>query len=241
MHRNKFVLASAIACALLSSAAGAENLLEVYQDAVQNDPLIREAEARREAALEVKPQARGLLLPQVNIDGQWAQSDSDSNSTFTQAVDQDGNPATPPVIAIVNNEQSSDQDAWNYRAEATQTLFRWDQWQALKRADSQVALAEANYRAAQQDLLLRVSQAYFDVLAAEDTLSAADATLQAVTRQLEQAEKRFEVGLIAITDVQESRAAHDSATAAVIAAKRVLASTQEVLRELTGEAYQTLS
>ena len=96
MHRNTFVLASAIACALLSSAAGAENLLEVYQDAVQNDPLIREAEARREAALEVKPQARGLLLPQVNIDGQWAQSDSDSNSTFTQAVDQDNDPNTPP-------------------------------------------------------------------------------------------------------------------------------------------------
>src|SRR5688572_32575030 len=241
MHRNKFVLAGAIACALLGSASRAENLVEVYQDAVKNDPLIREAEARREAALEVKPQARGLLLPQINIDGQWAQSDSDSNSTFTQAVDQDNDPNTPPVIAIVNNQQATDQDFWNYQAEATQTLFRWDQWQQLKRADAQVALAEANYRAAQQDLLLRVSQAYFDVLAAEDTLSAADATLQAVTRQLEQAEKRFEVGLIAITDVQESRAAHDSATAAVIAAKRVLASTHEVLRELTGEAYQTLT
>jgi len=241
MHRNKFVLAGAIACALLGSASRAENLVEVYQDAVKNDPLIREAEARREAALEVKPQARGLLLPQINIDGQWAQSDSDSNATFTQAVDQDNDPNTPPVIAIVNNQQATDQDFWNYQAEATQTLFRWDQWQQLKRADAQVALAEANYRAAQQDLLLRVSQAYFDVLAAEDTLSAADATLQAVTRQLEQAEKRFEVGLIAITDVQESRAAHDSATAAVIAAKRVLASTHEVLRELTGEAYQTLT
>jgi len=241
MHRNKFVLASAVACALLGSASRAENLVEVYQDAVKNDPLIREAEARREAALEVKPQARGLLLPQININGQWAQSDSDSNSTFTQAVDPDNDPNTPPVIAIVNNQQATDQDFWNYQAEATQTLFRWDQWQQLKRADAQVALAEANYRAAQQDLLLRVSQAYFDVLAAEDTLSAAEATLQAFTRQLEQAEKRFEVGLIAITDVQESRAAHDSATAAVIAAKRVLASTQEVLRELTGEAYQTLT
>ena len=106
MHRNTFVLASAIACALLSSAAGAENLLEVYQDAVQNDPLIREAEARREAALEVKPQARGLLLPQVNIDGQWAQSNSDSNSTFTQAVDQDNDPNTPPVI-VQNRRHSS--------------------------------------------------------------------------------------------------------------------------------------
>ena len=240
MHRNKFVLAGAIACALLGSAAQAENLLEVYQDSVKNDPVIREAEARREAALEVKPQARGLLLPQVKIDGQWAQSDSDSNATFTQAVDNDNDPATPPVIAIVNNQQATDQDFWNYQAEATQTLFRWDQWQALKRADAQVALAEANYRAAQQDLLLRVSQSYFDVLAAEDTLSAAEATLQAVTRQLEQAEKRFEVGLIAITDVQESRAAHDSATAAVIAAKRALATAHEAVRELTGEAYQTL-
>jgi outer membrane protein len=240
MHRNTFVLASAIACVLLSRPAGAENLLEVYQHAVQSDPLIREAEARREAALEVKPQARGLLLPQINIDGEWAKSDSDSHATFPQAVDDDDNPDTPPVIAIVNNQQQTDQDFWNYQAEATQTLFRWDQWQALKRADAQVALAEANYRAAQQDLLLRVSQAYFDVLAAEDTLSAADATLQAVTRQLEQAEKRFEVGLIAITDVQEARAAHDSATAAVIAAKRALATAHEALRELTGEAYQTL-
>jgi outer membrane protein len=88
--------------------------------------------------------------------------------------------------------------------------------------------------------MVRVSQRYFDVLAAEDTLAAAEATLQAFTRQLEQAEKRFEVGLIAITDVQESRAAHDSATASVIAAKRTLATANEALREVTGESYATL-
>ena len=241
MQMKPFVLACGIAFALVGGAAQAENLLEVYEDAVKSDPLIREAEARREAALEAKPQARGLLFPQIGINGQYAKSDSDSNSTFTQAVDNDNDPLTPPVIAIVSNQQTADQDFWIYQAEATQTLFRWDQWQQLKRADAQVALAEANYRASQQDLLLRVSQAYFDVLAAEDTLSAAEATLQAVARQLEQAEKRFEVGLIAITDVQEARAAHDSATAAVIAAKRALASTHEVLRELTGEAYQALT
>ena len=86
--------------------------------------------------------------------------------------------------------------------------------------------------------MVRVSQRYFDVLAAEDTLAAAEATLQAFSRQLEQAEKRFEVGLIAITDVQESRAAHDSATAGVIAAKRALASAQEQLREITGESLR---
>lgn len=240
MHKKSILLACGVAMTLLGSAAGAENLLEVYQHAVRSDPLIREAEARRLAALEAKPQARGALFPQIDVNGQIATRDSSSNSTFNQAVDTDGDPSTPPEIVIVNNTQSTDSDFWNYTAQVTQTVFRWDQWETLRRASAEVALAEANYRAAQQDLLVRVSQRYFDVLAAEDTLSAAEATAEAVSRQLEQADKRFEVGLIAITDVQEARAAHDSATAAVIAAKRTLASAQEFLRELTGEAYATL-
>ena len=192
------------------------------------------------AALEAKPQARGLLLPQVNVNGQYATRDNESQSTFPQAVDDDDNEATPPIVVQVPNDSESDSDFWNYEAQITQTLFRWDQWQALKRADAQVAVAEATYRAAQQNLLVRVSRAYFDVLAAEDTLLAAEAALQAFSRQLEQAEKRFEVGLIAVTDVQEARAAHDSATAGVIAAKRALASSQEALRELTSENYAAL-
>jgi outer membrane protein len=242
MHEKSRVLAAGIAFALLSMSAHAENLLEVYQDAVKSDPVIREADARRLAALEVKPQARGLLFPQASIDGQYSESDSDGSVTFNQDVLDTSTPdPTDTVTVIRTSVQEEEADGWQYRAQVAQTLFRWDQWQQLKRADAQVALAEANYRAAQQDLLLRVSQSYFDVLAAEDTLSAAEATQQAVARQLEQAEKRFEVGLIAITDVQEARAAHDSATAAVIAAKRALASTHEVLRELTGEAYQALT
>jgi outer membrane protein len=240
MHKNSVLIACGVALALLGTAVRAESLLDVYQQAVTNDPLIREADARRMAALEAKPQARGVLFPQFNVNGQIATRDTTSNSTFNQAVDADGNPATPPEIVIVNNTQTTDADFWNYTAQITQTVFRWDQWQTLQRADSEVALAEANYRAAQQDLLVRVSQRYFDVLAAEDTLAAAEATAQAVSRQLEQAEKRFEVGLIAITDVQEARAAQDSATAGVIAAKRSLATTQELLRELTGEAYTDL-
>ena len=119
--------------------------------------------------------------------------------------------------------------------------FRWDQWAALKRADAQVAQAEADYQAAQQDLIERTAQRYFDVLAAQDTVDAAEATLEAFSRQLEQADKRFEVGLIAITDVQETRAAHDQAAAAVIQAKRLLATAQELLRELTGEPFDTLA
>jgi outer membrane protein len=241
MRVKSLSLVCGIAIALLGvGTAQAENLLQVYQDAVKNDPLVREADARRMAALEAKPQARGLLFPQVGINGQVATRNGNSQSVFNQRVDNDNDPLTPPVIVTVPNRQKSDSDFWNYQAQATQTLFRWDQWQELKRADSQVALAEANYRVAQQDLMVRVATRYFDVLAAEDTLAAAEATLQAFTRQLEQAEKRFEVGLIAITDVQEARAAHDSATAGVIAAKRALASSNEALRELTGEAYTSL-
>ena len=108
---------------------------------------------------------------------------------------------------------------------------------ALQRADAKVAQAEADYQAAQQDFIARVAQRYFDVLAAQDDLDAQKANLASVNRQLEQAEKRYEVGLIAITDVQEARAAHDSGAAAVIAAKRQLASTQELLREITGDVF----
>jgi len=236
MRKQSFVLACSVALSLLGTgAARSENLLEVYQAAVKNDPVIREADARRMAALEVKPQARALLFPQINVNGQLYQANSDSESTFPQI-----NQTTGDIVTVGNKSTTDVKQYWDYTAELTQTVFRWDQWQQLKRADSQVAIAEANYRAAQQDLLVRVSQAYFDVLAAEDTLAAAEATVQAFSRQLEQSEKRFEVGLIAITDVQESRAAHDSATAELIAAKRALASSNEALREIAGDTYATL-
>lgn len=235
MHKKSVLIACGVALALMGGVARAENLLEVYQAAIKSDPLIREAEARRMAALEAKPQARSLLLPQVNVGGQIYTANSDGESTFPQVDRTTGN------IVTVGNRSSTDvSQYWDYSAQLTQTVFRWDQWQGLQRAGSEVALAEANYRAAQQDLMVRVSQAYFEVLASEDTLAAAEATAQAFARQLEQAEKRFEVGLIAITDVQEARAANDSATAGVILAKRVLATAQERLREVTGEPYASL-
>ena len=88
---------------------------------------------------------------------------------------------------------------------------------------------------------MRVSTRYFDVLAALDNVQAQQASLDAISRQLEQADKRFEVGLIAITDVQEARAARDTAAADLIAAKRQLATAQEFLREITDMQYQVLS
>ena len=116
-----------------------------------------------------------------------------------------------------------------------QTIFRWDQIVGLRRADKTVAKAEAQREAAQQDLIIRVAQRYFEVLAAEDRLTSIGANRRAIARQLDQAKQRFEVGLIAITDVQESQAAYDQSTADEIGAKRSLATAREFLREITGE------
>ncbi|WP_129775501.1 TolC family outer membrane protein [Peristeroidobacter soli] len=228
------------ACSLIlaSAAAEAADLLTVYQRALQNDPQIREADANRLASRESKPQALSALLPQFEVSGSYTKFDQDrGNIQFTRADPTDENSELVPI----NVTSSSDISAKQYDLTLRQSLFRWDQWMTLKRADAEVAQAEADYQFAQQDLIQRTSVRYFDVLAAQDTVDAAEAALEAFSRQLEQANKRFEVGLIAITDVQEARAAHDSAAAAVIAAKRVLATARELLRELTGESFDTLA
>jgi outer membrane protein len=222
---------------LASSAAQAADLLEVYQRAVQNDPLIREAEANRLASRESKPRAIGALLPQIEAAGSIGQSDSEGSQTFLSRGGLD--PNAPPVVNTT--DQETDADFTQYRLQLTQTVFRWDQWKALSQANSQVAQAEADYAAAQQDLMLRSAQRYFDVLAAEDTLQSVTTARDAISRQLEQANKRFEVGLIAITDVQEAKAAFDNANAVVIQSKRNLATAHELLRELTGDPFHDLS
>jgi len=215
-------------------AAGA-SLLEVYQQALQSDPLIHEAEARRMAALELVPQARGALLPQIRAGGNWFKG---SNESLQQEAIQDGQ---GNIIGFNTVDAASDFDGFGWNAELRQTLFRWDQWVGLKQAGKRVAKAEVNYEAAQQDLIVRVVTRYFEVLGAEDRLTSIHADRQAIARQLEQAKQRFEVGLIAITDVQESQAAHDQSIANEIQAKRELATARYFLREITGEYIDTLS
>lgn len=223
-----------LAALLATPIAQGSDLLQVYQRAVQNDPLIREAEANRLAARESKPRALSALLPQMGATGTLGQQESSGSQTFlTQILNQ------PPQINTTNQE--TDADFTRYQLQLTQTVFRWDQWVTLKQASSQVAQAEANYAAAQQDLMLRASERYFNVLAAEDTLQSVTTARDAIARQLEQADKRFEVGLIAITDVQEAKAAYDNANAIVIQSKRNLATAHELLRELTGDPFQSLS
>ena len=235
-------------CATLAVAGPvqADSLLEVYQQALQSDPGIREAEARKMAAFEAEPQARGLLLPQIDFSGDWTRTESSGSgveNVFT-SIDDDGDPNTPDIpgpILPINFSQESTDETKRWQLGLRQTLFRWDQIVGLRRADKIVARAEADREAAQQDLIVRVGRTYFGVLAAEDRLTSIHANRKAIARQLEQAKQRFEVGLIAITDVQESQAAHDQAVADEINAKRILAVAREFLREITGQYAESLS
>jgi outer membrane protein len=239
---NNFKGLLVIIGALAVPGAGqAASLLEIYQQALQSDPRIHEAEARRLAALEAEPQARGVLLPQVGFNADWTKSKSDGSGTGNDIILDDT--TTPPTVVVVPVPFSSTtrDTTTRWQFSVRQTLFRWDQIVGLRRADKVVARAEADRESAQQDLIVRVGQAYFDVLAAEDRLTSTHANRLAIARQLEQAKQRFEVGLIAITDVQESQAAHDQAVADEIAAKRVLATAREFLREITGEYVGALS
>lgn len=219
-----------IGFATLPGLAQAASLLEIYQQALQSDPQIHEAEARRLAALEAKPQARGALLPQIGFNGDYSQLDESGTSI---EIDSDGS------VGSLNTSGSQDVTTWSFSLR--QSLFRWDQVVTLRRADKIVARAEAVRESAQQDLIIRVAERYFGVLAAEDRLNSIHADRKAIARSLEQAKQRFEVGLIAITDVQESQARYDRSVADEIAAKRSLATARESLREITGEYVAQLA
>lgn len=219
-------------------ASHATDLLQIYEKALRNDPLIGEANDNLVASRESKPQALASLLPQLNADGSYAKAGEDTSSTdlFSDPSLPENSPLVPRAIT-----QTTDVNTSQWQVTLRQTLFRWDQWATLQRADAEVAQAQADYQAAQQDLIQRTAQRYFGVLAAQDTLDSAQATLDAFSRQLEQAVDRHKFGLIAATDVQETRAAHDQSAAAVIQAKRSLATAQELLRELTGEPFDSLA
>src|SRR5690606_5736836 len=214
-------------------APAEESLMDIYQRALQNDPAIREAEARYLAASEVRPQRRSQLLPDLQLSATTQGSSSTDPRPPTDFI------TGQPSDVISSTDSESDADSWSVNI--NQTVFDWGQFVTLKQADKLVAQAETEYEAAKQQLLIRVSEAYFNVLGAEDALAAQVAARQSLERQLEQAQRRFEVGLIAITEVQEIQAGFDQAVAAEIEAQRVLATAQEQLREIIGDYVTELA
>jgi len=213
-----------------ANVAHSEDLMQVYSQALRNDPGIREAEANMMATLERKPQAIANLLPQLDGSADWRTSETESLSGDLGSISTGGSTRT-----------KTKSDDWSWGLDLRQSIFDWSKWVQLKKSDKEVAQAQSDFESARQDLIVRVAEAYFNVLAAQDTLVAVQDAKEAFKRQLEQSERRFEVGLIAITDVKESQAAYDDATATEINSKRSLANSKEALREITGNYPDNLA
>lgn len=211
--------------------ARTNDLLRVYELAVRNDTSIRAAQYARDAALEARPQARAALLPQLNSSYSYGYSESESTGTSI-----DTNTGAP--VGFVRSNDGTDR---SLSVSLSQTLFSLSDWRRLQQSSQQVALAQAVYRSNEQNLLLRVSEAYFGVLGARDSLRSAQAEKAAVERQLEQAKRRFEVGLSAITDVQEAQARYDLTVATELGAQQTLAAAEEALTEITKDPVRDLA
>ncbi|TDJ46247.1 MAG: type I secretion protein TolC, partial [Gammaproteobacteria bacterium] len=211
---------------LISLNASSESLWEIYKQAQRSDPAIHEAEANMMAKMEAKPLARSVWLPQVDLSAGLQHSEAEGRTVVG------GRPSG-------RTDTTSDTTTWNFSI--SQSLLNTETWRRLKKADKEVAQAQVDFQAAQQNLMVRVTETYFNVLAAQDQLGSEQAAKKAIGRQLEQAERRFEVGLIAITDVKEAQAGYDDAIALEIAARRALATAKEGLREITGDYPETLA
>ena len=198
----------------LSASAQAENLLDIYTQAQQKDTQLRESKAVRDQAFEKINESRAALLPQINLGAGLNylnnKNDTQTNSNATGSLSLD------------------------------QSVYRRSNWVNLDLTEKSATQSDVAYNLTVQQLMVRTSQAYFNVLKAQDTLEFVRANKAAVERQLEQTQQRFEVGLTAITDVHEAEASRDQALADEISAENTLDNSYEVLRELTGVDHRNL-
>lgn len=219
-------LALVLALGAGSGMAHADDLIQIYGEARASDPQLAGAEANHLAIDENVDQARSALLPQIGAS--FSYDRSHGNSGGPQFVtNEDG------TQSLINVVSSSRDYGRTLSGRLDQSILDLSKWTALKSARATAKAGSADYEAAQQDLLIRVATAYFDVLTAEDALKFAQANEQALNRQMEQAQQRFEVGLSAITDVNDAKAQHDTAVANVITAQNTLDDNREALRQLT--------
>jgi len=221
-----------------SALAAAEDLIQVYDLAVQSDPLLKEAEQNLYSTREIKPQARALLLPTFGVTGDAQyQNDKTSSRRGGGTVPVGSSTVTSPstvAIPSTTTNRNDTYDSWGVTVAITQSVYDRANWIRLDQSDDTIAAAEADYRNSQIELMVRTTTAYFDVLRAADRVRVTEALQRANERQLEQSKQRFEVGLVAITAVDESQAAYDRSRAEVITAKNNLDSRWEALRRIIG-------
>src|SRR6266487_3460921 len=221
----RFCLALSLTVALPVVPAGAADLLQIYRDALANDATYAAARATRDAGLESLPQGLAQILPTVNA------------TAFTQYND----------IAIGFRGTAQEQYQYRlgnsngYTVTLTQPLFNWQNIQVYKEAGFPAVQAEAAFGQATQDLIVRVAQAYFDVLASQDSLTFIQGQKVAISEQLAQAKRNFEVGTATITDTHEAQARFDLIVAQEIAAQNDLENKRRALQALNGKEYAELA
>lgn len=224
--RNLLLAVATVAVSPVLAAdapTSATDLLEIYRLALTSDPQLGAAEAARRAAYESLPQSRAALRPRVSLSADVTGNRLDTEeSGFTSTG--------------VNHFNSR-----GYTLSLTQPVYRRDLLVQRRQADLSVKQADAQYTSAEQDLIVRVATRYFDVLGAKDSLEFARAEKTAIARQLEQTQQRFNVGLIAITDVHDAQARYDLAVSQEIEATNGLDTARETLREITGQYFAEIA
>lgn len=219
MHTPIIRIVTALMLVISSAELPAQNLLDMYQLAIKHDPVFRAAQANYRANRQTLTQARGALLPTIN-------ATASKNKIDSKIKTDSGIVSRPSGRASYNSD--------DYTLTVTQPIFNGAIFSGLKQAKSQVRRAEAEYMAAQQDMIARLAEAYFGVLSAGDNLELALAERAAIAQQLAGAKGRLSVGLATITDVHDARARHQLAEAQVIEAQNKLADSRQALREITG-------
>jgi outer membrane protein len=212
MNRTWLAALAALAVAGAAAPVQAQSLLELYESARGYDATWQSAKAQYDANLFRAEQARAGILPSASLGAVLARSKYDS---------------TVPDIERGITTQSA-------TLNAAQPLYRPVNFATWEQGKRQVDLAKAQLTAAAQDLMIRVSQAYFDVLAAQDTLAFVQAQKAAVAEQLASAKRNFEVGTATITDTREAQARHDLVIAQEIAAENDLRVKRVALDALVG-------
>jgi outer membrane protein len=210
-------LTSLISSAFFASNIMAADLNEIYQLSLTNDAELAAAKAKRDAGDYQVNLARAALLPQISIGANQATSE------------------------IETDAGTSDFDTFSYNATISQTLFNLNSWYNFKAAAAGGDASNLEYVLSEQQLILRSAEAYFNVLRAEENLDTARAEETAVKRQLEQTQQRFEVGLIAITEVHEAEASYDLSYANLIGQEAALDISYEALEQITGQRFENLA
>jgi outer membrane protein len=210
------MLAALLLATHVGTVGAATTLVELFDISLEADPQYQSAVAENLAAQELTPQARSFLLPNLSAGGAVRHNYADVRRS-----------GTGPTGSTDWGDQRAD-------LTLVQPVYARDLFIAMEQADLRTKQANAEFAFARQELMLRISERYFDVLRGRDTLAFADAALEAFGQQLKQAQQRFEVGLIAITDVEEAQSGFDLATADVIRAENDLENAREALREVTG-------